>query len=590
MNLNLLSEPIIVLLSLIVSFILTLLNQDLLSNLLAITAIVYGSKSLVVSTWESLKSKNLALDYIAILAILTGLFSGNFLVALVIVLMMSGGNTLERFAKSKASTSLKNLISRLPKTVEVLEGNKQFSKEIDTVAIGSIVLVRKGEVVPLDGVLLSARAMLDESSLTGESLPNLKRSGNLVKSGTVNVGNVLTLKTTVTSKNSVYSQIVRLVKEAQSSKAPLTRLADSLSGWFTLFTLLLCSLAYYLSPDINRILAILVIATPCPLILAAPIAFIGGINSAAKKRIIIKNISALESLAKVNAMVFDKTGTLTFGYPELQTLTVISPHFTKKEILKIASGLEINSLHPYARSLVNESKKQQIIPAKFLSITEEIGKGIKGIYKGSTFSLLKNATDPTKIILLQKSKKIATFSFVDKIKPETISSLKRFSEQKIKLHIFTGDTKEKTKQITDKFSFPVEVHADCTPKSKQAGIKEIKENYSVAMVGDGINDAPALALADVGLAFSHHQQTASTEAADIVLVGSNFDQVLDSVKIAKNTLKIAKQSMYAGVILSLLGMVFAFLGLLNPLTGSLTQEIIDVAVILNALRAIQAPH
>ncbi len=590
MNLNLLSEPIIVLLSLIVSFILTLLNQDLLSNLLAITAIVYGSKSLVVSTWESLKSRNLVLDYIAILAILTGLFSGNFLVALVIVLMMSGGNTLERFAKSKASTSLKNLISRLPKTVEVLEKNKQFSKEIDTVAIGSIVLVRKGEVVPLDGVLLSARAMLDESSLTGESLPNLKRSGNLVKSGTVNVGNVLTLKTTVTSKNSVYSQIVRLVKEAQSSKAPLTRLADSLSGWFTLFTLLLCSLAYYLSPDINRILAILVIATPCPLILAAPIAFIGGINSAAKKRIIIKNISALESLAKVNAMVFDKTGTLTFGYPELQTLTVISPHFTKKEILKIASGLEINSLHPYARSLVNESKKQQIIPAKFLSITEEIGKGIKGIYKGSTFSLLKNATDPTQIILLQKSKKIATFTFVDKIKPETISSLKLFSEQKIKLHIFTGDTKEKTKQITNKFSFPVEVHADCTPKSKQAGIKEIKENYSVAMVGDGINDAPALALADVGLAFSHHQQTASTEAADIVLVGSNFDQVLDSVKIAKNTLKIAKQSMYAGVTLSLLGMVFAFLGLLNPLTGSLTQEIIDVAVILNALRAIQAPH
>jgi P-type E1-E2 ATPase len=193
------------------------------------------------------------------------------------------------------------------------------------------------------------------------------------------------------------------------------------------------------------------------------------------------------------------------------------------------------------------------------------------------------------IILLQKSKKIATYTFVDKIKSETITSLKHFSSQNIKLHIFTGDTKEKTKQITDKFSFPVVVHADCTPKSKQAGIKEIKKKYSVAMVGDGINDAPDLALADVGLDFSQNQQTASTEAADIVLVGSNFDQVLDSVKIAKNTLKIAKQSMYAGVTLSLLGMIFAFLGLLNPLSGSLTQEIIDVAVILNALRAIKPP-
>jgi heavy metal-(Cd/Co/Hg/Pb/Zn)-translocating P-type ATPase len=507
-----------------------------------------GSIELIHDTIQSLLHKKFALDYIAILAITTGVLTHEYLVAAVIVLMLAGGNTLEKYGVRKAKSALTKLTDRIPHTVLLTQSSEVVS--IASVAIGQEITVRQGEVIPLDGTLVSTEAIVDESSLTGEAFPQQKHQGQLLRSGTVNVSAPLILSVTKVDKDSTYRKIIQMVSDAQSEKSPLIRIADRYSVIFTIVTFVICALAYLLTGSLERVLAVLVLATPCPLILATPIALMGGVNAAASMRIIIKRLSSLEVLARVRAILFDKTGTLTLGKPSVKTIDRVDEHIALNDVLAIAAA------------------------------------GVSGVVDGHHYKLHRFDGEEMSIALWRAEDVLAKFLFEDQIKSDAVTILTKFQEQGMKLALYTGDESTRTQNLLAKLHLQFEVHAHCTPEDKQKGIREFqRQGIVTAMVGDGINDAPALASADVGMVFSNEEQTASSEAADIVFLSGTLESVSDAIGIADHTLRIAKESIFVGIGLSIIGMLLAALGYIPPISGAIAQEAIDVCVILNALRA-----
>lgn len=556
---------------------------------IGILSILLGSYELFVDTFHSLLKKQFALDYIAILAIVVALITREYLVGMVIALMIASGRNLEEYGVNSAKRSLTKLIDRIPREVWVWEKNSASRKiQIEKVIKGQKIFIRKGEVIPLDGLLVSSTAAVDESSLTGEPYPVDKIEGDSIVSGTINVEEPLVLEVTREAKNSTYRKIITLVEKAQTEKAPLVRLADRYSTIFTLITFVLATVAYSIHPGWESILAVLVVATPCPLILATPIALLGGVNAAAKRRIIIKQLASLETLARVNTIIFDKTGTITIGKPTVKAFHVAADHKTPF-LLGIAEAIERHSLHPLAKAVVSyaASKKTPLMHAK--EVKEVIGKGISGEVDGKVYTLSKldhkNNTGMT-IGIFEHKKLLATFTFADEIKQDSKEIVLELSRRGIGLSLFTGDKKQAAEDVARLLGGDIAIKAECTPEDKQEGIETLKkQGYTTAMVGDGINDAPALALADVGMVFSNEEQTAASEAADIVFLGGTFRAVEEALFIAQRTIKIAMQSILWGIGLSILAMILAAFGLIPPLFGAGIQEAIDVAVIINALRA-----
>lgn len=581
--------PIFVLISIICSiFLQHVLQIGWITTAILITAIIVGSLQLIRDTTAALKKGRLALDYIAILAISVGLLTQQYLVAAVIVLMLSGGNTLEEYGMTHAKQSLTGLIDRIPKEVHLWKNGRIAEKMfIEQIEVGSEIAVRKGEVIPLDGTLCSPAAITDESSLTGEPYMLDKIQGDQIRSGTINLGNIIVLRVTRKDEDSTYRKIIEMVKKAQLEKAPLIRLADKYSAVFTIITLVLAVIAYLISYDFHRVLAVLVIATPCPLILATPIALMGGMSAAAKKRIILKRLSSLEIVSRVKTIIFDKTGTITMGKPIIDEISIHDQDITKFKIFSIAAAIERNSLHPLAKAIVDHAKhlKAPVLHAE--QIHEELGQGISGIVEGKNYTLSKSLSHGGMAIsLVQDNKPIATFQFIDKLKPNSKKFIKRLKKWGLHILIFTGDKKEKTDEIVAQIGTVVDVKTDCTPEDKKKGIELLKKQGLItAMVGDGINDAPALAYADVGMVFSNEEQTAASEAADIIFLGGDFVAVTDILTIARGTIQIAIQSIVFGIGISTLGMVAAALGYIPPYVGAFIQEAIDIFVIFNALRS-----
>lgn len=579
--------PLYVVFTIIISLILTgfKANSNLITTIQLI-AIVIGSLELIKDTLESLIKRRFALDYIAIVAITTGVLTGQYLVALVIVLMLAGGNSLERFAMNKAKESLSKLAERIPNKVNILLDGQISEIKIENAKVNDVILVKKGEVIPLDGVLQSETALIDESSLSGESLPQDKLTGNLLRSGTVNLGNAFELKVTKEEKDSTYKKIVEMVKEAQENKSPLVRLADKYSVIFTIITFVICAFAFIFSGgDINRVLAVLVIATPCPLILATPIALIGGINSAARDQIIIKNGAAVEVLSRINTLIFDKTGTITIGKPELVNLEVIKKTYSQAELLGIATAIESNSLHPFAKAIVNKAKEMKITPLVAQDINEILGVGIEAVVNGKKYSI-KKSTEEGDIQMYSEDMLLTIFHFKDMPKIGSEKVFVKLQKMKIKMIMFTGDKLEKAQEVLKDLNLNIDVKAECKPEDKKNGIASLKATgATIAMVGDGVNDAPALAMADVGMVFSNEEHTASSEAADIVFLNGDIEAVTKSITISKKTIDIAMQSIYFGIGLSIIGMIFASFGFIVPVVGAFIQEAIDFSVIMNALRS-----
>lgn len=567
--------------------------------------LIIGSVPVFIEILGAIRKGQFGADIIALLAIITSYVMNQYLAGIFIVLMLSGGRALENFALSRAKKELTSLISNAPRKAHKKENGNLQSIPVNEVEVGDIIVVKPGEVVAVDGIVTEGNSPMDESALTGESMPVEKGLNSHVMSGSINKGNVLEIRAIHVSKDSQYEQIIRLVESAEKTKAPMVRLADRYSGWFTIITLILAGTAWALAHEGLRLLSVLVVATPCPLILATPIAIVSGMSKAAKKGIIIKNGGALESLGNTKTFVFDKTGTLTFGVPNITEIK--AEKGTPEEVIQIAASLDQVSVHVIARSLIQYAKTNNIALTYPTEFEEIIGSGAKGRLDHTTYYLgklglieaqniaipssvkehEKNLKNEGKMALYLASEKefLGTIYLADTVRPEVkmlFEALDRHGVQRTVM--LTGDRKVVADHIGEQAGVH-EVIAECLPDDKLKHIERLrKESSPVVMVGDGINDAPALAAADIGIAMGSTGSTATSEVADIVIMVDNIERVSDAFAIARRTLKIAKQSIFTGMGLSILFMVIAALGYIPPIYGAIIQEAVDIVVILNALR------
>ena len=590
-----------VIISLIVSGILYATGDRLIYTYVLRWVLFFGALPIIYEILHNIYCKKFGVDLIAGVAITATFLFGEYLAGIVVLLMLSGGQTLEEYAFNRARRDLSALLLRAPHTAHVKKDETLVDTPIEDVGVGMVVTIKAGEVVSVDGVVVLGRTTLDESILTGESIPVEKSIGSLVYSGTINTNGTIDVRVTKSAKESKYSHIISLVEQAEKNRAPLVRLADRYSVYFTLITFFIVVVTWFLKHSITDVLAVLVVATPCPLILATPIAFISGINRAASRGVIVKNGGSLEKLAEAKTFVFDKTGTLTLG--QLEVVDIVGYGIEKNTVLQIAASIDQFSAH----TLVSHVQKLKIplsLPELF---EEQFGDGVTGVLNGTRYyfgkldyikSKLKNVPDEIKdvyinskdegksIVFLSNNEKIIGYIVLsDTIREDSASLFQGLRNDGIKRVIMlTGDKKHVAEKIAAKIGI-TEVCADSLPDDKLNVIKCIpKEDRYVVMVGDGINDAPALALADVGIGLATHGKTATSDSADVVLISPILSRVRDLLHIARLTLKVAKEGIWIGIGLSIVCMIFASFGFIKPVVGALMQEGIDVLVILNALR------
>lgn len=600
--------PLLALLGLITGAIFHFLGHEQIDDKIWLVTLVIGSIPPIFRMAKDLWRKHFGVDVIAIVAIVTSLIFGQNLAGVVIVLMLSGGEALETYALNRARKELTALLANVPTVahLKISEGLKDIP--IAQLKNGDVFVVKPGEVVPADGLIISGVSDVDEAAITGESVPIEKKQGSQIYSGSVNKDGALEIKALRESKESTYEKIIKLVKDASESRAPVVRLADRYSVWFTALTFIIGGLAWQLSQDPIRLLAVLVVATPCPLILATPAAIMSGVSRAARKGIIVKSGGALEKLAEVKAFIFDKTGTLTLGAPEVIDARNFSAADDKNNIIKLAASLDQLSAHILAASLTVHATKNLKLSLDFPDAFQEtFGQGVRGkinnidyIFGKLAFLQEEGVIADQKILeehknlqnqgriavyLSANKKLIGSVIFADVIRPEIKQLFLDMKNQGMeKIVMLTGDKKNVAHLIGKQLGL-TDIHAECLPEQKVIEVQEHKKEFgSVAMVGDGVNDAPALATADVGIAIGGHGSTASSESGDIVITGDNLTRVGQALKIARETIKIAKQSIFFGMGVSVILMVIAAFGHIIPVYGALLQEGLDVIVILNALR------
>ena len=573
----------------------------------AITALV-GIR-LAVSIVIDLVHREAGVDVIALLAIGGSLLLGEYLAGAVIALMLTTGTALESYAAGRATRELSALLARAPRMAHRYESGELVTRSIDEIAVGDTLLVKPGEVVPVDGLVVGDAATLDESALTGESRLMTRADGDQVSSGVVNAGGPIDLHATATAQASTYAGIVRLVGDAQKEKSPSVRLADRYATLFVPLTLGIAGVAWLVSGDPVRALSVLVVATPCPLLLAVPIAIVAGISRAAKRGIIVKGGGALETLARSKVLLFDKTGTLTAGRPQLSDVEA-GGDLPADEVLRLAASVDQVSPHVLAAAIVHAARQRNLALEFPADVVEQAGAGISGTVGGRrvTVGIAEFATADTSLpgwardLRRRAAIEGATLVFVgvdgqavgglildDPIRPETpraISSLRRAGISRIVM--VTGDHYAVAETVGAAIGVDA-VLAERTPSDKVEAVRIERADAAgpIVMVGDGINDAPALALADVGVAMGARGATASSEAADVVIVVDRLDRLAEAIRLSHRARIIAVQSVLIGMGLSFVAMGFAAFGLLPPVAGAIIQEAIDVAVILNALRALR---
>jgi heavy metal translocating P-type ATPase len=561
--------------------------------------------------WQTLRgvlAGKWAADVVATLAILTALALRHPLAGLIVVLMQTGGEALERYAAGRASAAVHELVEAAPRTAHRYRDRELEDIPVDDVRIGDQLLVRPGELVPCDGVAVKGRSRIDTSRITGEPVPVDAAPGTELLSGSLNGEGAIRMRATALARESQYALIVELVRNAQARKAPLQRLADRYAVWFTPLTLAACLVAFAWSGESQRILAILVVATPCPLILATPVAIIGGVNRCAQHRVIVRSGGALEQLSRVTIGVFDKTGTLTIGRPEVARVVPVPP-YTELEVLRLAGAVEQQSSHLLARTLVEAAKARGLRFPEVHHVVESPGSGVQGevdrqrvtvgslAYVGTTdpaavigFSALQSGSDGVHAFVAVGGKPAGMVEYADRIRPELHSFLARLRELGIRRTILlSGDISTNAVAVGREVGIR-EAHGDLLPGDKVELVRELVDGGSkVLMVGDGTNDAPALSTATVGVALAAHGGGITAEAADMVVLADDLERVADAVAISQRTLFIARQSIWVGLGLSGLAMILAGLGFIPPTLGALLQEGIDVTVILNAVRASASP-
>jgi heavy metal translocating P-type ATPase len=561
--------------------------------------------ALLVEIVTSLRRGEVGLDIVAGLSMAAALVFGENLAAAIVALMYAGGQYLETYAERTARREMTALLSRVPRTA-IRHHNGQLEEvAIDVVSPGDRLLIRRGDVVPVDGTVAEGVGVLDQSALTGEPLPVKAQSGEPVLSGSTNAGEAFDMIAARPAAESTYAGIVRLVEDAQRSRAPMARLADRYALVFLVLTITLAGAAWWLSGDPIRAVAVLVAATPCPLILAVPVAIISGLSRAAKFGILIKGGKAIETLARVRTVVIDKTGTLTIGQARL-IATHVDGGITANELLRIAASLDQASKHVIAQTIVDEARNRGLQLAVPTDVVETPGEGVVGrvdgrnvavgglrflaskVTRGDAPPLAHDRPPGTLTVAVGIDGRLCgVLILADELRAGTEAMLSELRAMGIeRIVLATGDRHEVAGFVASGLSLDL-VRSELTPDQKILVVLAERKYGPVMMIGDGVNDAPALAAADVGVAMGAKGAAASAQAADVVLLVDQLDRILPAIRIARRSRLIALQSVIAGIGLSALAMVAASFGFLVPAEGAVIQEVIDVAVIFNALRALR---
>jgi heavy metal translocating P-type ATPase len=569
--------------------------------------------TLIPLTWSvarALARGDIGVDVIALLAMAGALVAGELLAGAVIALMLAGGNELESYAAGRARRELTALLARVPRIAHRRTGDTWEEVDVAALGPGDVVLVRAGEVVPVDGTLTGERATIDASAVTGESLPVTLRAGDPLRSGVANAGAPFELRAARAAADSSYAALVALVEQAQRERPPFTRLADRYAAIFLPVTLAVAGLAWALSGDGVRALAVLVVATPCPLILAAPIALVSGLSRAAREGIVLKGGAALEALGAARTVLLDKTGTLTFGQPAVERVVALDGR-SGEQLLALAAAVDQLSGHVLAEGIVHDALARGMTLAEPRDAHEAPGEGIEARVDGVRvgvggerwlrargFAPATGDGPPPRVaaapgralVHVGVGDRIAgVLVMADRLRPDAAQLPQALRAAGVRqVAMVTGDSEAVARAVAEQAGLD-RVYAEQQPADKLAVVRALRERPGlrpVVMVGDGVNDAPALALADVGIALATGNETVSSEAADAVIAADRIDRVGEAVRIGRRTMRIARESVLVGIGLSVCAMGVAALGFLPPVAGALAQEAIDVGVILNALRAL----
>lgn len=594
--------PLFALSGLILGLIFYFSPLRIISDWIWMATLILGGAPIVYQTFKGMLKGEFASDIVAMLAILTAILMEQAFAGAVVVLMQSGGEALETYGLRRASSSLKQLLERAPRfAFRKTEGTLE-KIDVKEVRVGDTLMVRPGDLIPVDGTILNGSAEIDEAALTGEPLAKSKTVKDPVFSGTIDKNGAFEMRADKKSQESQYQRIVDLVQKAQLAKAPIQRLADRYAIFFTPLTLLMSLLGFLITRDSTTILAVLVVATPCPLILATPLAILCGINKSARSGIIVKGGAPMEQVGLTKAAIFDKTGTITYGTPFVEEIVPLN-HETPDDLLYKTACLEQLSTHSIAKAIVEKAARKLTVPQNF---QEAPGRGIEGDienahYTIGSYSFLKEKLgvgcfanceeairryqDKLLVFIARNSLCVGIFVISDRIRSNMPALIQQLQDLGVKeILMLTGDSMKNAQEIAKQAGIE-HVQAELLPEQKVEAVRKIKEQYGpTTMIGDGINDAPALATATTGIAMGALGSAISAEAADIVLLVDDVTKVGEAIAISQQTLSIAKQSILIGIGLSFLLMIIAAFGTIPPAIGAMLQEVIDVAVILNALR------
>ena len=551
--------------------------------------------------------RHLGVDTIALVAMVGSLALGEELAGIVVGLMFTGGAALETAATQRAQRELTTLVRRAPRVAYLRHCDVVEETPIELVQPGDVVVVRTGEVVPVDGTVVTEEAVVDASTLTGEPLPVTLLADMAISSGVVNAGPPFDVRADRPAAESAYAALVRLVRQAQHERAPLARVADRYAGFFLPLTLAVAAAAWAASGDEVRALAVVVVATPCPLILAVPIALVSGMSRAARAGVIVKGAGAIETLGEARTVLFDKTGTLTAGVPRIREI-IPAASLPRAEILRLAASVDRLSAHVLGEAIVNAAREARIALAVTTDVREEPGQGIAGTVDGQRVAVgsrsflhsagyegMEDAADgygsgEARVLVGRDGALAGTIVMADELRPDAERIVERLRADGIRhIAMVSGDRRSVAERVGATLGVD-RVYADQTPDEKLEVVRTLRADprlRPVVMVGDGVNDAPALALADAGIAMGTAGATVSSETADAVIAVDRIDRVADAIHIGRRSLGIAHQSVLAGMSLSIAAMGVAAAGHLAPVAGALFQELVDLAVILNALRALR---
>lgn len=559
-------------------------------------ALIVGGGPLVIDLAWNLVRGRFGSDLLAGISIVTALLLGEHLAGVLVVLMLSGGEALEAWAVGNASSALKALAARVPSVAHVKRNGTAMDIAVAEVRVGDLVVIHPHEVAPVDGVVVEGRGSMDESFLTGEPYNMSKAPGAEVISGAVNGESLLTIEATRPAEDSRYARIMKVMRETEQRRPRMRRLGDSLGAWYTPLAVAIAVGAWLVSGDPVRFLAVLVVATPCPLLIAIPTAIIGAISLAAKRGIIIKDPATLEQIDTCRTIIFDKTGTLTYGRPSVTAVEIFNA-MPPERMLSLVGALERYSKHPLAEALVNEAERSEVPVHEPVEVSERPGQGLRGMVDGvevlvtgrgkvdeAIRAKLPAAQGGLECVVLIDGALGAVVRFRDEPRKDSAAFIRHLTKRHRfeKVMLVSGDREVEVRALAAKVGI-TDIHAGKQPEEKVAIVRAESAKARTCFVGDGINDAPALALATVGIAFGKASDI-TTEAAGVVVMDNALEKVDEFFHISARLRKIALQSAVGGMALSVVGMGFAAAGFLPPVAGAIAQELIDVLAVANALR------